>query len=188
MPLWFWFRIFYCQFKNTTQLKAIIHGFKVFPFLFLLTKFDSWTNPDVWIAGLLRSFILIVLVNRAASDASVATQTINWNLYFHKTHKITFLKIYYNVWNNWCFFLFRCLTESSLICRSASFNTLTLMCYMSRYTKRTNPSLVVYDDDYDYLENHCLSGNESIIYYITNKYAYMTQFDFLKFMSHILYV
>ena len=48
--------------------------------------------------------------------------------------------------------------ETSFTCRAATFDTLLLMCYISRYTLETNPNYAATDDDFDYLENECLTG------------------------------
>ncbi|KAK7863129.1 hypothetical protein R5R35_002011 [Gryllus longicercus] len=51
----------------------------------------------------------------------------------------------------------RCLNEYSFVCRSASFDAVQRMCYMSRFTRRTWPSLFKDDPNSDYLENTCLN-------------------------------
>ena len=55
--------------------------------------------------------------------------------------------------------ILRCLKEEGFVCRSVTFDTLNLLCYLSRYTKDTNPKEVQEHEDFDYLENECLRGD-----------------------------
>ena len=54
------------------------------------------------------------------------------------------------------------MTEQDFVCRSATFDTVNLKCYLSRYTLRTNPMDAEADPDYDYLENECNLGKQSV--------------------------
>ena len=59
-------------------------------------------------------------------------------------------------------FIFRCLSESSFICRSATYDTTGLFCHLSRFTIKTNPDDAEKHEEYDYLENECLLGNKNV--------------------------
>ncbi|XP_063987532.1 uncharacterized protein LOC135167849 isoform X2 [Diachasmimorpha longicaudata] len=52
----------------------------------------------------------------------------------------------------------RCLNEFSFICRSATFDSMTRSCLLSRFTRRTHPELLEDDANSDYLENTCLNA------------------------------
>lgn len=52
----------------------------------------------------------------------------------------------------------KCLSEFSFVCRSASFDSATRTCTLSRFTRRTHPEKWKDDPTSDYLENTCLSG------------------------------
>lgn len=52
----------------------------------------------------------------------------------------------------------RCLKEASFVCRSASFDTIGLMCYLSANSMRNSPDEAVPHHEYDYLENNCITG------------------------------
>ena len=46
------------------------------------------------------------------------------------------------------------------VCRSASFDTLSLTCFLTQETKSvSNRKLWKQNEDFDYLENDCLVGN-----------------------------
>ncbi|KAI4469251.1 hypothetical protein MML48_2g00001034 [Holotrichia oblita] len=52
----------------------------------------------------------------------------------------------------------KCLSEFSFVCRSASFDSATRTCTLSRFTRRTHPEKWKDDPTSDYLENTCLSA------------------------------
>ncbi|XP_050539438.1 uncharacterized protein LOC126904438 isoform X2 [Daktulosphaira vitifoliae] len=51
----------------------------------------------------------------------------------------------------------KCLNEFTFVCRSASYDSTGKTCWLSRFTRRSNPELLEDDPTSDYLENTCLS-------------------------------
>ena len=51
-----------------------------------------------------------------------------------------------------------CLAQTQFPCRSASFQLSTSQCYLNEVTQESQPWRAQPDQDFDYLENVCLSG------------------------------
>ncbi|XP_050422402.1 uncharacterized protein LOC126834493 [Adelges cooleyi] len=54
----------------------------------------------------------------------------------------------------------KCLNEYTFVCRSASYDSTGKTCWLSRFTRRSNPELLEDDPTSDYLENTCLSADK----------------------------
>lgn len=55
----------------------------------------------------------------------------------------------------------KCLNEFTFVCRSATYDSASKTCWMSRFTRRSHPELLEEDPSSDYLENTCLNGKPS---------------------------
>ena len=56
-----------------------------------------------------------------------------------------------------------CLSEANFACRSASFQASSLQCFLNEQTRASDPTAVERDEDFDYLENTCLTGETRCI-------------------------
>lgn len=54
----------------------------------------------------------------------------------------------------------KCLNEFTFVCRSATYDSASKTCWLSRFTRRSHPELLEEDPSSDYLENTCLNGNK----------------------------
>lgn len=66
----------------------------------------------------------------------------------------------------------KCLNEFTFVCRSATYDSASKTCWLSRFTRRSHPELLEEDPSSDYLENTCLNGQcavhcESYVYFKT---------------------
>lgn len=52
----------------------------------------------------------------------------------------------------------KCLNEFTFVCRSATYDSASKTCWLSRFTRRSHPELLEEDPSSDYLENTCLNG------------------------------
>ncbi|XP_022174550.1 uncharacterized protein LOC111036724 isoform X1 [Myzus persicae] len=51
----------------------------------------------------------------------------------------------------------KCLNEFTFVCRSATYDSASKTCWLSRFTRRSHPELLEEDPSSDYLENTCLN-------------------------------
>lgn len=54
----------------------------------------------------------------------------------------------------------KCLNEFTFVCRSATYDSASKTCWLSRFTRRSHPELLEEDPSSDYLENTCLNGKQ----------------------------
>ena len=58
----------------------------------------------------------------------------------------------------------RCLAEPEFLCRSAAFDSSTSTCFLNDLTKEMSPEeMSSVDDDFDYMENTCVTGNSKCL-------------------------
>jgi hypothetical protein len=63
-------------------------------------------------------------------------------------------------------FIFRCLTETFFVCRSATFDAVGMNCHLVRRTIGEAAEAAVEVEEssnFDYLENECLTGKEKLV-------------------------
>ena len=58
----------------------------------------------------------------------------------------------------------RCLAEAEFLCRSAAFDSSTSTCFLNDLTQEmADPEMSSVDDDFDYMENTCVTGNSKCL-------------------------
>ena len=58
----------------------------------------------------------------------------------------------------------RCLAEAEFLCRSAAFDSSTSTCFLNNLTQEmADPEMTYVDDDFDYMENTCVTGNSKCL-------------------------
>lgn len=67
----------------------------------------------------------------------------------------------------------KCLNEFTFVCRSATYDSASKTCWLSRFTRRSHPELLEEDPSSDYLENTCLNGKRrcSRLWRVINDFA-----------------